>query len=130
MRRLKVMLAAVLLLVSATATPAWAWDNGVGRTPPMGWNSWNTFFCNISESLIRGMADSIVSTGMRDAGYQYVVVDDCWMNPNRDSSGNLQADPTRFPSGMKALGDYIHSKGLKFGIYKAPLAETCAQYFN
>ncbi|WP_374272811.1 ricin-type beta-trefoil lectin domain protein [Actinoplanes sp. M2I2] len=135
MRRLKTMLAAGLLLLSgtafaATATPAQALDNGVGRTPPMGWNSWNTFFCDINESLIRGMADSIVSTGMRDAGYQYVVVDDCWMNPNRDSSGNLQADPTRFPSGMRALGDYIHSKGLKFGIYQAPLDKTCAQYFG
>ncbi|MCM4078028.1 glycoside hydrolase family 27 protein [Paractinoplanes hotanensis] len=128
------MLAAGLLLLGtmtvATASPAQALDNGVGRTPPMGWNSWNTFFCNINESLIRGMADSMVTTGMRDAGYQYVVVDDCWMNPNRDSSGNLQADPTRFPSGMKALGDYIHSKGLKFGIYQAPLDKTCAQYFG
>ncbi|GAA3351249.1 ricin-type beta-trefoil lectin domain protein [Amorphoplanes nipponensis] len=129
------MLAAGLLLLSgtafvATASPAQALDNGVGRTPPMGWNSWNTFFCNISESLIRGMADSIVSSGMRDAGYQYVVVDDCWMNPNRDSSGNLQGDPTRFPSGMKALGDYLHSKGLKFGLYQAPLDKTCAQYFG
>ncbi|MGK5683895.1 glycoside hydrolase family 27 protein [Actinoplanes sp. URMC 104] len=135
MRRLKSLLAAGLLLLSgtafvATATPAQALDNGVGRTPPMGWNSWNTFFCNINESLIRGMADSIVSTGMRDAGYQYVVVDDCWMNPNRDASSNLQADPTRFPSGMKALGDYIHGKGLKFGIYQAPLDKTCAQYFG
>jgi alpha-galactosidase len=135
MRRWKSLLAAGLLLLSSTAfvasaTPAQALDNGVGRTPPMGWNSWNTFFCNISESLIRGMADAIVSTGMRDAGYQYVVVDDCWMNSVRDSSGNLQGDPTRFPSGMKALGDYIHSKGLKFGIYQAPLDQTCAQYFD
>jgi alpha-galactosidase len=135
MRRLKTMLAAGLLLLSGTAfvasaTPAQALDNGVGRTPPMGWNSWNTFFCSINESLIRGMADSMVSTGMRDAGYQYVVVDDCWMNPNRDSSGNLQADPTRFPSGMRALGDYIHGKGLKFGLYQAPLDKTCAQYFG
>ena len=136
MRRLKTMLAVGLLLLSGTAfvataaSPAHALDNGVGRTPPMGWNSWNTFFCNISESLIRGMADTIVSSGMRDAGYEYVVVDDCWMNPNRDSSGNLQADPTRFPSGMKALGDYIHNKGLKFGIYQAPLDKTCAQYFG
>ncbi|MFI5934166.1 glycoside hydrolase family 27 protein [Actinoplanes sp. NPDC051494] len=135
MRRLKAMLATGLLLLSgtasvATAAPAQALENGVGRTPPMGWNSWNTFFCNINESLIRGMADSIVSSGMRAAGYEYVVVDDCWMNPNRDSSGNLQGDPTRFPSGMKALGDYLHSKGLKFGIYQAPLDKTCAQYFG
>jgi alpha-galactosidase len=135
MRPWKSLLAVGLLLLSstafvATAPPAGALDNGVGRTPPMGWNSWNTFFCNINESLIRGMADSIVSSGMRDAGYEYVVVDDCWMNPNRDSSGNLQGDPTRFPSGMKALGDYIHGKGLKFGIYGAPLDKTCAQYFG
>ncbi|MGY3518610.1 glycoside hydrolase family 27 protein [Micromonospora sp. PTRAS2] len=114
----------------AAPQPAQALDNGVGRTPPMGWNSWNTFGCNISEALIRQMADAMVNSGMRDAGYQYVVVDDCWMNPNRDSAGNLQGDPTRFPSGMKALGDYIHSKGLKFGIYQAPLDKTCAQYFN
>src|SRR3954466_15579406 len=111
MRRLKALLTTGFLLLSgtallATAAPAQALDNGVARTPPMGWNSWNTFFCNISESLIRGMADSIVSSGMRDAGYNYVIVDDCWMRSTRDSSGNLQADPTRFPSGMKAIGDY------------------------
>nr|WP_239311443.1 cellulose binding domain-containing protein [Plantactinospora mayteni] len=96
----------------------------------MGWNSWNTFGCNINEGLIRQMADAMVSSGMRDVGYEYVVVDDCWMNPNRDSAGNLQGDPGRFPSGMKALGDYIHARGLKFGIYQAPLDRTCAQYFG
>ncbi|GAA2513007.1 glycoside hydrolase family 27 protein [Winogradskya humida] len=135
MRRLRTALLTGLLLAAGTVTAgfapaAQALDNGVGRTPPMGWNSWNTFGCNISESLIRQMADSMVSTGMRDAGYQYVVVDDCWFNPNRDSAGNLQGDPTRFPSGMKALGDYLHGKGLKFGLYEAPLDKTCAQYFN
>jgi len=109
---------------------ALALENGVGRVPPMGWNSWNTFGCNINETLIRQMADAIASSGLRDRGYQYVVVDDCWFNPNRDSSGNLQGDPTRFPSGMKALGDYLHSKGLKFGIYEVPVDKTCAQYFN
>nr|WP_246466026.1 glycoside hydrolase family 27 protein [Allocatelliglobosispora scoriae] len=96
----------------------------------MGWNSWNTFGCNINEALIRQMADAMVSTGMRDLGYQYVVVDDCWFNPNRDSSGNLQGDPSRFPSGMKALGDYLHGKGLKFGLYQVPVDKTCAQYFG
>jgi len=134
MRRLTTMLAAALLLLPGAATlapgAAQALENGVARTPPMGWNSWNTFGCNISESLIRQMADAMASSGMRDAGYQYVVVDDCWMNPNRDSAGNLQGDPGRFPSGMRALGDYIHGKGLKFGIYQAPLDKTCAQYFN
>jgi len=96
----------------------------------MGWNSWNTFGCSINESLIRGMADSIVSSGMSALGYKYVVVDDCWFNPNRDSSGNLQGDPSRFPSGMKALGDYLHGKGLKFGIYEVPVTKTCGQYFG
>jgi alpha-galactosidase len=96
----------------------------------MGWNSWNTFGCSINETLIRGMADAIVSSGMRDLGYRYVVVDDCWFNPNRDSAGNLQGDPGRFPSGMKALGDYLHSRDLKFGIYQVPVDKTCAQYFN
>jgi alpha-galactosidase len=134
MRRWKPLLAAALLVSSAAtvvpASAARALENGVARTPPMGWNSWNTFGCNINEALIRQMADAMVSSGMRDAGYQYVVVDDCWMNPNRDASGNLQGDPGRFPSGMRALGDYIHGKGLKFGIYQAPLDRTCAQYFG
>ncbi|GAB7039027.1 ricin-type beta-trefoil lectin domain protein [Catenuloplanes niger JCM 9533] len=115
---------------AVAAEPAHALDNGVGRTPPMGWNSWNTFFCNINEQLIRQTADSIVSSGMRDLGYRYVVVDDCWMSPNRDANGNLQAEPSRFPSGMKALGDYLHARDLKFGIYQAPLDQTCAQYFD
>jgi alpha-galactosidase len=123
-----------MLVAGAGALPhppsAHALDNGVARTPPMGWNSWNTFGCNINEALIRQMADSIVSSGMRDLGYQYVVVDDCWFNPNRDSAGNLQGDPSRFPSGMKALGDYLHGKKLKFGIYQVPVDKTCAQYFS
>ncbi|WP_435824023.1 glycoside hydrolase family 27 protein [Actinoplanes missouriensis] len=130
-RKLAMTLAAALLvLLPLPSGPAHALDNGVARTPPMGWNSWNTFGCNINEGLIRGMADAMVSSGMRDLGYQYVVVDDCWFNPNRDSAGNLQGDPSRFPSGMKALGDYLHGKGLKFGIYQGPLDKTCAQYFN
>ncbi|MET8140483.1 ricin-type beta-trefoil lectin domain protein [Sphaerisporangium sp. NPDC005288] len=127
--------AAALVLASGAAAvtaaaPAQALENGVARTPPMGWNSWNTFGCNISESLIKQMADAIVNSGLRDLGYQYVVVDDCWMNSTRDSAGNLQPNSSRFPSGMKALGDYLHGKGLKFGIYQAPLDKTCAQYFN
>ncbi|MDP9793052.1 alpha-galactosidase [Catenuloplanes nepalensis] len=132
MRRWKAFLATGVLLLSSAvaATPAHALDNGVGRTPPMGWNTWNTFGCDINETLIRQTADSIVASGMRDLGYQYVVVDDCWMSPNRDANGNLQAEPSRFPSGMKALGDYLHARNLKFGIYQAPLDQTCAQYFD
>ncbi|RYD26923.1 MAG: glycoside hydrolase family 27 protein [Lysobacteraceae bacterium] len=94
-------------------------------TPPMGWNSWNKFGCNVSEQTIRSATDAIVSTGMRDAGYSYVVVDDCW-HGQRDADGNITADPVHFPSGIKALSDYVHSKGLKFGIYSDAGALTCA----
>ncbi|MEH0974581.1 ricin-type beta-trefoil lectin domain protein [Micromonospora sp. CPCC 205546] len=128
----------VLAVAAATAfaggvvapQPAQALNNGVARTPPMGWNTWNTFGCSINETLIRQMADSIVTNGLRDLGYKYVVVDDCWFNPNRDAQGDLQAHPERFPSGMKALGDYLHARGLLFGLYQAPLDQTCAQYFD
>jgi len=94
-------------------------------TPPMGWNSWNKFGCNVSDELIRGMADAMVNSGMKDAGYQYVVIDDCWQ-VSRDENGNIVADPQRFPSGIKALADYIHSLGLKFGIYSDAGSKTCA----
>ena len=125
---------AMLLAAAATvvlrAPDAHALDNGTGRVPPMGWNTWNTFGCNISESLIKQTADALVSSGMRDLGYKYVVVDDCWFDPNRDSAGNLRANAQRFPSGMKSLGDYLHARGLLFGIYQVPVDKTCAQYFN
>jgi len=101
-----------------------ALDNGLARTPPMGWNSWNKFACNVSESLIREAADAVVSTGMKDAGYVYVVIDDCWQ-VSRDAEGNIVPDAKRFPGGMRALADYIHSKGLKFGIYSDAGAGTC-----
>jgi len=98
--------------------------NGLALVPPIGWNSWNKFGCDINEKLVRGAADTMVSTGMRDAGYLYVVIDDCWQ-VGRDAQGVLVADPAKFPSGMKALGDYIHSKGLKFGIYSDAGSKTC-----
>jgi len=94
-------------------------------TPPMGWNSWNKFNCNVNEQMIRQMADAMVSSGMKDAGYQYVVIDDCWQ-VSRDRDGNIVPDASRFPSGMKALGDYVHGKGLKFGIYSDAGMKTCA----
>jgi alpha-galactosidase len=123
--------ATVLLGVALTTAPsASAAAGSPAVTPPLGWNSWNTFGCGITEAKIRAAADAMVSSGMRAAGYQYVVVDDCWQASTRDGSGSLRADPSRFPSGMKALGDYIHGKGLKFGIYQAPREKTCAQYFN
>jgi alpha-galactosidase len=90
----------------------------------MGWNSWNKFGCNVSEQLIRQTADAIAVNGMKDAGYQYVVIDDCWQ-VSRDASGRIVADPQRFPSGMKALADYVHGKGLKFGLYSDAGTGTC-----
>src|ERR1700687_4194216 len=94
-------------------------------TPPMGWNSWNKFACNVSEDLIKGMADALVKSGLKDAGYVYVNIDDCWQ-VSRDASGNIVADPQHFPHGMKAVGDYIHSLGLKFGVYSDAGSKTCA----
>ncbi|HEY1464956.1 MAG TPA: glycoside hydrolase family 27 protein [Terriglobales bacterium] len=94
-------------------------------TPPMGWNSWNKFACNVNEQLLRDMTDTMVQSGMKDAGYKYVVIDDCWQ-VSRDKQGNIVADPQRFPSGIKALADYVHSKGLKFGIYSDAGSKTCA----
>lgn len=93
-------------------------------TPPMGWNSWNRFHCDVSDALIRQTADAIVATGMKDAGYEYVVIDDCWQG-ERDARGAIQPDPARFPSGMRALADSIHAKGLKFGLYSDAGSETC-----
>jgi alpha-galactosidase len=93
-------------------------------TPPMGWNSWNKFACNIDETIIRGIADVMVETGLRDAGYIYLNIDDCW-HGERDSLGFIQADPVKFPSGIKALADYVHSKGLKLGIYSDAGRKTC-----
>ena len=96
----------------------------LAQTPPMGWNSWNKFGCNVSEKLLKEMADAMVSSGMKDAGYEYIVVDDCWQ-VGRDEEGNIVVDPERFPNGMKAVVDYVHSKGLKFGLYSCAGSETC-----
>jgi alpha-galactosidase len=98
--------------------------NGLAMTPPMGWNSWNKFGCNVNEGIVRRVADAMVSSGMRDAGYLYVVIDDCWHGP-RDAAGNITADPERFPAGMRALADYVHARGLKFGIYSDAGRTTC-----
>jgi alpha-galactosidase len=136
------MRALLLLLLLASAMPAAAQApaldpnrtpphlepgrtaNGLALTPPMGWNSWNKFGCNVNERTVRAVADAMVSSGMRDAGYVYVVIDDCWHGP-RDAQGNITADPQRFPSGMRALGDYIHVRGLKFGLYSDAGRTTC-----
>ncbi|GGY87779.1 hypothetical protein GCM10011613_35990 [Cellvibrio zantedeschiae] len=96
----------------------------LAKTPQMGWNSWNTFGCEINEQMIRDMADTMVKTGMKDAGYEYINIDDCW-HGERDAQGFIQADKTHFPSGIKALADYVHSKGLKIGIYSDAGGKTC-----
>ncbi|ESP00011.1 hypothetical protein LOTGIDRAFT_158234 [Lottia gigantea] len=113
-------------------------DNGLVRTPPMGWLSWERFRCNtdckndpdncISEKLYKTMADLLVSEGYKDVGYEYINIDDCWMAKERDSQGKLVPDPERFPSGIKALADYMHSKGLKLGIYEDFGSKTCGGF--
>ena len=99
-------------------------NNGLALTPPMGWNSWNRFHCEIDEVKVRAMADAMVSSGMKAAGYEYVIIEDCWQ-VGRDENGTIVPDPKRFSSGMKALGDYIHAKGLKFGLYSDAGIATC-----
>jgi alpha-galactosidase len=94
-------------------------------TPQMGWNSWNKFQGRVSEVVIREIADAMATNGMKAAGYEYVNIDDLWQAPQRDADGNIQSDPTRFPSGIKALAEYVHSKGLKLGIYTDCGARTC-----
>ena len=110
---------------AASPAPRQQAVGGLAPTPPMGWNSWNRFGCDISEQLIRETADAIVASGMRDAGYVYVNIDDCWEAPARDANGDLVTEPARFPSGMKALADYVHGKGLKLGIYSSAGTGTC-----
>ncbi|MEO5592392.1 MAG: glycoside hydrolase family 27 protein [Chitinophagaceae bacterium] len=96
-------------------------------TPPMGWSSWNYFQCDeLNEKVIKEMADAMVSSGMKDAGYQYINIDDCWQI-DRDTNGNILADSVKFPSGIKAVADYIHSRGLKFGIYTCAGLQTYAK---
>jgi len=114
------------LMLMGIAATAMALENGMALTPPMGWNSWNAFRGNINETQIKEIIDAMVSSGMRDAGYTFVNLDDNWFpNPARDASGNLIADPTRFKSGIKSLSDYAHSKNLKLGIYSDRGSMTC-----
>jgi alpha-galactosidase len=123
MKKIYFIIAVAASIVLSTIAVAQKFQ-GLALTPPMGWNSWNTFACNVDEVLIREAADAIVASGMKDAGYHYVVIDDCW-HGKRDSLGFIHPDPQRFPSGMKALADYVHSKGLKFGIYSCAGDQTC-----
>ncbi|WP_218868848.1 glycoside hydrolase family 27 protein [Leifsonia psychrotolerans] len=106
-------------------------DVSLALKPPMGWNSWNIFRCyQLTEEAVLGIADAMVESGMRDAGYEYLVVDDCWQAFARESSGKLRSHPARFPSGMEALGEQIHARGLKFGLYLSPGHKTCAMIYD
>jgi alpha-galactosidase len=96
----------------------------LAQTPPMGWNSWNKFQCDVNEQIVREIASAMATNGMKDAGYQYINIDDCWQG-ERDAQGFIQADAKKFPSGIRALADYVHSKGLKLGIYSDAGAKTC-----
>ncbi|KAL8617053.1 hypothetical protein ACOMHN_014224 [Nucella lapillus] len=129
----------VLILFGVMALGAHALDNGLARTPPMGWLSWERYRCNIdckdqpdeciSENLYKAQADMLVKGGYRDAGYVYVNIDDCWPLKQRDNkTGRQVPDPARFPSGIKALADYMHSRGLKLGIYSDMGTKTCGGY--
>lgn len=134
---MRLILPLSILLFSSYIT---ALDNGLSLTPTMGWRNWERFRCEvdcetypddcINENLFKQMADAMVSEGYKAAGYEYILLDDCWPAPERDSQGRLQPDPKRFPSGIKALADYIHSKGLKFGIYEDFGITTCARYIG
>ncbi|XP_056630951.1 alpha-N-acetylgalactosaminidase-like [Diorhabda sublineata] len=126
------------MIIMSVLTVVNGLDNGLARTPPMGWMQWERFRCLtdcdnypdecISHKLFRAMADHMLSDGYLDAGYEYVIIDDCWFSHKRDNEGRLQPDPDRFPYGIKSLADYIHSKGLKFGIYADYGIFTCAGY--
>jgi alpha-galactosidase len=120
MKKLVFLLSGIILFLGASAQK---FEN-LAKTPPMGWNSWNKYGCNVSEALIMQMADAMVSSGMKDAGYEYIVIDDCWQI-SRDANGEIVEDKERFPHGMKYVADYVHSKGLKFGIYSSAGTVTC-----
>ncbi|XP_053130016.1 alpha-galactosidase A isoform X2 [Hemicordylus capensis] len=132
------LLLLLLLLLAAALRPAEALENGLARRPPLGWLHWERFLCQtdcarephrcVSEQLFMQMADVMVSEGWRDAGYEYLCIDDCWMAPTRDKQGRLQPDPKRFPSGISKLAAYVHSKGLKLGIYADVGSKTCAGF--
>jgi len=123
------------MVPTATATPTPTAQALVPRdqmalTPPMGWNSWNDVGCTgLTAAVVENAADQIVARGLKSAGYEYVVVDDCWQ-AGRNAAGELIPDPTRFPNGMKAVADYVHKDGLKFGIYAVPGSQTCGNYFS
>ncbi len=103
-------------------------DNCIASTPPMGWNSWNTFYDKISAELVCSIADAMVEGGYLEAGYRYLIIDDCWGQRERNADGQLVPDPEKFPDGIRPVADYVHAKGLKFGMYADCGVRTCADY--
>ncbi|MFI9011427.1 glycoside hydrolase family 27 protein [Actinosynnema sp. NPDC053489] len=132
MRRSAAKVALAVLFASAVvgvAPPAvHPVSAGLAPTPPMGWNTWNRFGCDIGERMVRETADAMVESGMRDAGYTYLNLDDCWMARDRDEQGRLVPDPVKFPRGLAPVADYVHERGLKFGVYADAGSKTCAGY--
>jgi alpha-galactosidase len=118
----------MVLALSAGASPAGALENGLARTPPMGWNAFYSLGCRVDEGVARETADALQATGMADAGYRYVILDDCWMSHSRNASGELRAQRDRFPHGIAALADYVHARGLKLGLYLDAGTHTCAYF--
>jgi alpha-galactosidase len=118
----RVLAALLLLLLPITIS---ALDNGLARVPPMGWNSWNKFQCDIRQDLVQNAANQLVELNLTNLGYVYVNIDDCWMAPTRDSFGKYQSDFQKFPAGMHAMGNYLHELGLLFGIYTSAGTKTC-----
>jgi len=121
---MKKIIVSVLLSGAVSAACFSQKFDSVAQTPPMGWNSWNRFGTDISEKLVREIADAMVESGMKDAGYAYIVIDDGWQM-SRDADGNIVMNHERFPNGIKPVADYVHSKGLKFGIYSDAGRKTC-----
>lgn len=116
----------ILTVFSMNVVAQESWDE-LAKTPPMGWNSWNTFRLDINEDVVKGIADVFVENGFKEAGYEFIVIDDGWQS-SRDDEGNILVDPKKFPSGIKSLADYIHSKGLKIGIYSDAGTKTCGEF--
>ncbi|RFU35761.1 hypothetical protein B7463_g548, partial [Scytalidium lignicola] len=108
--------------------PVKAVNNGLARTPPLGWNNWYSTYCDVSEDLLLDTSQGLVDTGLRDLGYNYVVLDDCWAEDERDNTGHWRADLTKFPHGMKYVADTLHDRGLLFGMYSSAGELTCAGY--
>lgn len=132
-QRVMVLLVLALLVVSMPVAlggdaRAVGWDNGLARTPPMGFNNWNATQCGpgFTEAAVASIAERLVSTGLSSRGYRYVNLDDCWASPTRDPAGRLVADPGRFPHGIHALADFVHAHGLKIGIYSSAGTSTCS----